>query len=73
MPVEQKSGYLIGILYTWFGSVEILFVSPTEPPSAKRIILHLVIKTHLHSVLQLYLKPVTQLRQRWHSQLQPML
>lgn len=55
MLVEQKSGYLIDKLYTWFGSVEILFVSLTEPPSAKRIVLHLAIKTYLRSVLQLYL------------------
>ena len=59
MPVEQKSGYLIGMLYTWFGSIEILFVSLTEPQSAKRIGLHLAVQTHFHSVLQLYLKLVT--------------
>ena len=59
MPVEQKSGYLIGMLYTWFGSIEILFVSLTEPPSAKWIGLHLAVQTHFHSVLQLYLKLVT--------------
>jgi len=73
MPVEQKSGHLIGMLCTWFGSIEILFVNLTGPPSAKRVGLHLAIQTHLHSVLQLYLKLVTQLRQKWHSQLQPML
>ena len=65
MPVEQKSEHLIGMLYTWFGSIEILFVSLTEPPSAKRIALHLAIQTYLHSMLRLYLKLVTQLRQKW--------
>ena len=55
IPIKQKSGYLIGMLYTWFGSIEILFVSLTEPLSAKRIVLHLAIKTYLRSVPQLYL------------------
>ena len=66
MLVEQKFGHLISMLYTWFGSIEILFVSLTEPPSAKRIALHLAIQTHLHSVLQLYLKPV--IIQRWRPE-----